>query len=147
MVPRAPTGVISSLLSCLRAWSPSPDQPSPSRLDSPIRVSLLAPGEEDPRGRTHYDRFRAYRRTHEGTAYDDPLFYDAGADRLAAKFLGRCTKEFREHGGVLEKYDLFQRESDVSAGIECSYSENVVGFGRTNAVMLRLPNEMPERTG
>lgn len=69
------------------------------------------------------------------------------ADRLADKFVGLAHKKVREHGGVLEKYDLFQRESDVSAGIECSYSENVVGFGRTNAVMLRLPNEMPERTG
>jgi hypothetical protein len=138
MVPRAPTGVISSLLSCLRAWSPSPDQPSPSRIDSPIRVSLPAPGEEDPQGRTHYDRIRAYRRTHEVTAYDDPLLHDAVADRLADKFVGLAHKKVREHGVILEKYDLVQRESDVSAGIEYGYSENVIGFGWTNAVVLRL---------
>jgi len=37
-----------------------------------------------------------------------------------------------------EKYDLVQRASHVSAGIEYGYSENVIGFGWTNAVVLRL---------
>lgn len=64
--------------------------------------------------------------------------YEAAADRLSAKFVGLVYKEFREHGVILEKYDLVQRESDVSAGIQYGYSENVVGFGWTNAVVLRL---------
>jgi alpha,alpha-trehalase len=64
--------------------------------------------------------------------------YDAAADRLSAKFVDLVHKEFREHGVILEKYDLVQRESDVSAGIEYGYSENVIGFGWTNAVVLRL---------
>ena len=64
--------------------------------------------------------------------------YDAAADRLSAKFVGLVSKEFQEHGVILEKYDLVQRESDVSAGITYGYSENVVGFGWTNAVVLRL---------
>ncbi|MEF8816072.1 MAG: trehalase family glycosidase [Salinibacter sp.] len=64
--------------------------------------------------------------------------YGAAADRLSAKFVGLVHKEFQEHGVILEKYDLVQRESDVSAGIQYGYSENVIGFGWTNAVVLRL---------
>ena len=64
--------------------------------------------------------------------------YDAAADRLSVKFVGLVSKEFQEHGVILEKYDLVQRESDVSAGIQYGYSENVIGFGWTNAVVLRL---------
>ena len=68
--------------------------------------------------------------------------YGRAADRLSAKFVGLVSKEFQEHGVILEKYDLVQRESDVSAGIEYGYSENVIGFGWTNAVVLRLLNGM-----
>ncbi|MFB6273823.1 MAG: trehalase family glycosidase [Salinibacter sp.] len=70
--------------------------------------------------------------------------YDRAADRLSAKFVGLVHKEFQEHGVILEKYDLVQRESDVSSGIEYGYSENVVGFGWTNAVVLRLLDGMSE---
>jgi alpha,alpha-trehalase len=66
--------------------------------------------------------------------------YDRAADRLSAKFVDLVSKEFQEHGVILEKYDLVQRESDVSAGIQYGYSENVIGFGWTNAVVLRLLN-------
>ena len=68
--------------------------------------------------------------------------YDRAADRLSAKFVGLVSKEFQEHGVILEKYDLVQRESDVSAGIQYGYSENVIGFGWTNAVVLRLLSGM-----
>jgi len=64
--------------------------------------------------------------------------YDATADRLTAKFVGTITKEFEEHGVILEKYDVVQRESDVAAGIQFGYSENVIGFGWTNAVFIEL---------
>ena len=70
--------------------------------------------------------------------------YDRAADRLAVKFVGLVSKEFQEHGVILEKYDLVQRESDVSAGIEYGYSENVIGFGWTNAVVLRLLDGMED---
>lgn len=68
--------------------------------------------------------------------------YTRAADRLASKFVGLVSKEFQEHGIILEKYDLVQRESDVSAGIEYGYSENVIGFGWTNAVVLHLLSDM-----
>lgn len=68
--------------------------------------------------------------------------YDRAADRLTTKFVGLVSKEFDEHGVILEKYDLVQRESDVSAGIQYGYSENVIGFGWTNAAVLRLLDQM-----
>jgi alpha,alpha-trehalase len=48
------------------------------------------------------------------------------------------AKEFKEHGVIVEKYDLRRRESDVSAGIRFGYSSNEVGFGWTNAAVLEL---------
>jgi alpha,alpha-trehalase len=62
----------------------------------------------------------------------------AEADRLAWKFLGLVTKEFEEHGGIVEKYDVQRCESDVSAGIKFGYSSNEIGFGWTNGVYLEL---------
>jgi alpha,alpha-trehalase len=60
------------------------------------------------------------------------------ADRVSRKFLATVVKEFEEHGGIVEKYDLQRRESDVSAGIRFGYSSNEVGFGWTNAAFLEL---------
>lgn len=64
--------------------------------------------------------------------------YGADADRLASKFIALVTKEFEEHGTILEKYDVRRRESDVSAGIRFGYSSNEVGFGWTNAAFVEL---------
>jgi alpha,alpha-trehalase len=64
--------------------------------------------------------------------------YDEEADRVAAKFLALVTKEFQEHGTIVEKYDVRRRESDVAAGIQFGYSANQIGFGWTNAVFLEL---------
>ena len=60
------------------------------------------------------------------------------ADRVSRKFLATVVKEFEEHGGIVEKYDVQRRESDVSAGIRFGYSSNEVGFGWTNAAFLEL---------
>jgi alpha,alpha-trehalase len=64
--------------------------------------------------------------------------YDDDADRIARKFLGVVVKEFFEHGGILEKYDVRRRESDVSADIRFGYGSNEIGFGWTNAAFLEL---------
>ena len=64
--------------------------------------------------------------------------YDEDADRVAAKFIALVTKEFNEHGTIVEKYDVRRRESDVAAGIKFGYSANQIGFGWTNAVFLKL---------
>jgi alpha,alpha-trehalase len=64
--------------------------------------------------------------------------YGADADRLARKFIALVTKEFEEHGGIVEKYDVKRRESDVAADIRFGYSANQVGFGWTNGVFVEL---------
>ncbi|MEO5896346.1 MAG: trehalase family glycosidase [Vicinamibacterales bacterium] len=75
--------------------------------------------------------------------------YDEDADRVAAKFVALVNKEFREHGTIVEKYDVRRRESDVAAGIQFGYSANQIGFGWTNAVFLKLLAGMrqPARVG
>jgi alpha,alpha-trehalase len=64
--------------------------------------------------------------------------YKTDADRVARKFVALVTKEFEEHGGIVEKYDVKRRESDVAADIRFGYSANQVGFGWTNGVVLEL---------
>jgi alpha,alpha-trehalase len=64
--------------------------------------------------------------------------FDEDAARLTAKFVGLVTKEFEEHGTIVEKYDVRRRESDVSADIRFGYSTNVIGFGWTNAAYVEL---------
>jgi alpha,alpha-trehalase len=64
--------------------------------------------------------------------------YQADADRIARKFIALVTKEFEEHGTIVEKYDLKRRESDVAADIKFGYSANQVGFGWTNGAFVEL---------
>jgi alpha,alpha-trehalase len=64
-------------------------------------------------------------------------FHD-DADRIAAKFVGLVSKEFDEHGTIVEKYDVRRRESDVAADIKFGYSANQIGFGWTNGAVLEL---------
>jgi alpha,alpha-trehalase len=73
--------------------------------------------------------------------------YDEDADRLARKFVDLVAKEFREHGTIVEKYDLRRRESDVEAGITFGYAANQVGFGWTNGVVLELLAGLREPVG
>lgn len=71
----------------------------------------------------------------------------AEADRVAAEFIGLVTKEFNEHGIIVEKYDVTRRESDVAGSIKFGYDTNVVGFGWTNGVYLHLLDSMGRRGG
>lgn len=64
--------------------------------------------------------------------------FDDDADRIATKFVSLVEKEFREHGTIVEKYDMRRRESDVAADIRFGYSANQIGFGWTNAAVLDL---------
>ena len=64
--------------------------------------------------------------------------FTSDADRVARKFVDLVTKEFGEHGVIVEKYDLRRRESDVAAGIRFGYAANQIGFGWTNAAYLSL---------
>ena len=64
--------------------------------------------------------------------------YHTEADRISRKFIALVTKEFEEHGTIVEKYDVQRRESDVGADIKFGYSGNQVGFGWTNGVVVEL---------
>ena len=64
--------------------------------------------------------------------------FDEDADRLTRKFVSLVTKDFEEHGVIVEKYDVKRRHSDVAAGIRFGYSANQVGFGWTNAAFVEL---------
>ena len=64
--------------------------------------------------------------------------YHAEADRISRKFISLVTKEFEEHGTIVEKYDVKRRESDVAADIKYGYSGNQVGFGWTNGAFVEL---------
>ncbi|MBI2220110.1 MAG: alpha,alpha-trehalase [Acidobacteria bacterium] len=73
--------------------------------------------------------------------------FNEDADRLAANFIALVTKEFEEHGTIVEKYDVRRRESDVEAGIKYGYAANQIGFGWTNGVVLQLLAEMRQPVG
>lgn len=70
--------------------------------------------------------------------------YETEANRLTINFLSLILKEFIEHGGIVEKYDVVRRESDVSAGIRFGYASNEIGFGWTNGTFVELYAELPE---
>jgi alpha,alpha-trehalase len=71
--------------------------------------------------------------------------YAKEADRIATNFLSMVLKEFIEHNGIVEKYDVERRESDVSSGIKFGYTANQIGFGWTNGAFVDLYAELPER--
>jgi alpha,alpha-trehalase len=64
--------------------------------------------------------------------------FEDDAARVSRKFIGLVTKEFEEHGTIVEKYDVQRRESDVAADIHFGYSANQIGFGWTNGAYLDL---------
>jgi alpha,alpha-trehalase len=64
--------------------------------------------------------------------------YDAQSDRVSINFLSMVLKEFLEHGVILEKYDVVNRQSDVPQEIKYGYTTNQVGFGWTNAAFNEL---------
>lgn len=70
--------------------------------------------------------------------------YHRQADRVACKFLSLILEDFAGSGTIVEKYDVVARSSRVSEGIEFGYDSNEIGFGWTNAVFLKLWNDLPK---
>ncbi|MGD1895748.1 MAG: trehalase family glycosidase [Phormidesmis sp.] len=64
--------------------------------------------------------------------------YRDEADRLARRFISLLVEDFERVGSLVEKYDLNERSSQVSDGIQYGYSSNEIGFGWTNGVLLTL---------
>jgi alpha,alpha-trehalase len=63
--------------------------------------------------------------------------YNADAERISIKFLSLVKREYERVGFIVEKYDVVNGGSSVSA-IHFGYSANQVGFGWTNAAFLEL---------
>ncbi|HWB82528.1 MAG TPA: trehalase family glycosidase [Bryobacteraceae bacterium] len=64
------------------------------------------------------------------------------ADRISVKFLSMVNDQYREHGTIVEKYDVVHRSTNVSSGIHFGYRSNEVGFGWTNAAFTVLFDEL-----
>ena len=64
--------------------------------------------------------------------------YTAAADRISVNFLSLVLKEFLTSGVIFEKYDVVERHSATTKGIKFGYSDNVIGFGWTNATWTAL---------
>jgi alpha,alpha-trehalase len=58
------------------------------------------------------------------------------------KFLELVRREYERQGYIVEKYDVVNGGSNVSANIHFGYSANQAGFGWTNAVFLELYNQL-----
>ena len=75
--------------------------------------------------------------------------YETDANRISQKFLSMVLENFRRDGTIREKYNVVTRSSETHIG--AGYTENVIGFGWTNAAFLELlhalPNEISSRLG
>lgn len=68
--------------------------------------------------------------------------YSNDAERISMKFLSLVRKEFLRQGYIVEKYDVVNGGSNVSAQIHFGYSANQAGFGWTNAVFTELYDQL-----
>ena len=68
--------------------------------------------------------------------------YNDDANRLSQQWLSMIVENFRREGTLREKYDVRTRSSDVQVSI--GYQANVLGFGWTNGVFLRLLHALPK---
>ncbi|TPG11294.1 trehalase [Rhodanobacter glycinis] len=62
-------------------------------------------------------------------------FHD-DARRIAAKFTATVNRSFATDGTIREKYNMAQGNADVR--VSAGYAENVIGFGWTNGVYLKM---------
>ncbi len=69
--------------------------------------------------------------------------YADAADRISINFLSLVLKEFVARKVILEKYDVVARDSATAKNVKFGYSENVVGFGWTNATWTTLYDALP----
>jgi len=68
--------------------------------------------------------------------------FNADADRVSYEFLSTIAENFRRDGDIREKYDAVTRSTETQVG--AGYHMNVVGFGWTNGVFLRLLHDLPQ---
>ncbi len=68
--------------------------------------------------------------------------YREDAERISMKFLSLVRREFLRQGYIVEKYDVVNGGSNVSANIHFGYSANQAGFGWTNAAFTELYDQL-----
>jgi alpha,alpha-trehalase len=68
--------------------------------------------------------------------------FSSDADRIAEKFLRLVLTEYQRSGTIVEKYDVVKAASDVSANLQFGYRSNEAGFGWTNAVFVKLLDDL-----
>ncbi|HET6431926.1 trehalase family glycosidase [Dyella sp.] len=66
----------------------------------------------------------------------DDYGFHADARRLATKFRGTVDRSLAADGTIREKYNMASGNADVT--ITAGYTDNVIGFGWTNGVYLKL---------
>jgi len=66
----------------------------------------------------------------------DAYGFHADARRLAGKFMATVDRGYADDGTIREKYNMAQGNAQVQ--ITAGYTQNVVGFGWTNGVYLKL---------
>ena len=96
--------------------------------------------------------------THSGLQWDEPFGwapanwlvveglraygYHTDAVRISRRFLSTVDAGFAEDGTMREKYNVVARNANVEVGT--GYKENVIGFGWTNAVYLKMKELIEE---
>jgi alpha,alpha-trehalase len=67
--------------------------------------------------------------------------HNADADRVSTKFLSTVLQNFMRDRTIREKYNVVTRSSETN--VKAGYSDNVIGFGWTNAAFLELLHSLP----
>ena len=67
------------------------------------------------------------------------------ASRIARKFTNTVLQNFERDGTIREKYNVVSGSANVA--VSTGYKSNVVGFGWTNGVYLKMNEEMKNLTG
>ncbi|HLI17617.1 MAG TPA: trehalase family glycosidase [Rhodanobacteraceae bacterium] len=68
----------------------------------------------------------------------DDYGFHADAVRISCEFTGTIDRSFARDGTIREKYNMYLGNADVN--ITAGYKQNVIGFGWTNGVYLKMRN-------
>jgi len=68
--------------------------------------------------------------------------FNQAADRISYNFISTVAENFRRDGTIREKYNVVTRSSESQ--VEAGYSQNVIGFGWTNAAFLIFLHDLPQ---
>jgi len=71
--------------------------------------------------------------------------FRADAARIAGHFDATVDAGFAADGTIREKYNVVKGNSDVQ--VSTGYTANVIGFGWTNAIYLKMKEVLPKATG